>query len=302
MKKRIAAIVIGAGLLLSGFSGCFSTPVLAAEEPMLVKTALQYDIDYSTGKWKKVMKTTYGYNDKGYPSSINTYDYAIKDSVKKTLTYTFNKNLPATMTEKTVGNELERTVTYNKYGQVDKSVSRIPSANSSDTSVYVYGTKNYFSSVFHESIYLSGIGKDQKYNFREESDTVSVSVRNGLLKKTVNRGIYANWNDPEKKDWLRFNGTYTVNYDTNGIAQITSAVFRTGTQSGNQLKFKVARTNGLVTKVVRYRWNVDSGKWEADQKTVFTYTDIPVSNVRYACMINAHIMGIHSNYYIFNWY
>ena len=301
MKKRITAIAVGAGLLFSGLFGILGTPAYAATGSALLKSVVTYNLDYSTGKWKKTQKTNYKYK-KAYPVAINSYDYGTEEWTKNTLTYTFKKNLPVKMTKHTFESEIEHTVTYNENGQIDKSISRIPLAKTSDMSIYVYGNKNYFTSVFHESIYPTGSGKNSKYSFREESDTVAVTAKNGLLKKTVNRGIYANWDDPEKVEWLRFNGTYTANYDADGIIKSTSAKFRVGPESGKQHLIKLTKKDGRVTKAVRYRWNRDTGKWEKDRMVAFSYTNIPVSKARYASMINDQIMEGGGNYYIYNWY
>ena len=69
------------------------------------------------------------------------------------------------------------------------------------------------------------------------------------MKKSINSGFYANWNENEPKRWLRFNGTYTAEYDSDGIAKLMSAVFRAGPPQ-TSYEVEVQRENGVITGAV----------------------------------------------------
>lgn len=196
---------------------------------------------------------------------------------------------------------------YTKHGRISR-ITTGPDSNGKSTSSFIYGTRNYFTAVLHDHIRIEG-NEDgtSEYDYAEELDSVSVTTRkNGLLKKTVNHGLFANYTYAHKRHWDRFYGTYTVNYDKNGIARITSAKFRAFPGSGPQLKFKLFKKNGLIKKVIRYSWDSDAkkgkGAWERSEKYVFKYTSSKINKIRYASMINSQIMDLGNNYYMYNWY
>ena len=67
--------------------------------------------------------------------------------------------------------------------------------------------------------------KSPCYN-AEEFDQIIVTQKDGLLRKTVNSGLYTNWLDGEDREWMRFNGTYSAFYDGDGILEHTECVYR----------------------------------------------------------------------------
>ena len=135
----------------------------------------------------------------------------------------------------------------------------------------------------------------------EEVDSIDVTKNGELLKKTVNTGLYANWNEGEAKEWERFNGTYTANYDENGIVTDTSGIFRAG-PSGPQYKIEKTMENGLVTELVKQVPDNDPDTWMNESKYTFEYTDTAISQSRYAQMINYFALGEFNQYYAYNWY
>lgn len=305
MRKRFPAVILAAIMIMQ----CMTcAPVYAsskAKSPALVKSVMVYDISYKTGKWEKSQKRTFTYKKK-YPKKSITYDYNGKFRTTATFKYTFSGKLPQKMVMKRSDSDAADTYIYNKSGLIGRSITG-PDDNGK-TMCYIYGTRNYFTTVLHDHIWIEEKdGEESAYEYAEEIDSVAVTTRkNGLLRKTVNHGLFANYTYAEKRKWERFDGVYTVNYDKNGIAYKTSARFKTFPDSGPQLKFRVFRKNGLITTVIRYKWdtaaNKGKGAWEKDQKFVFKYTGQKISRIRYASMINSQIMDEANNYYIYNWY
>ncbi|MBR6391941.1 MAG: hypothetical protein IKS12_01535, partial [Eubacterium sp.] len=164
--------------------------------------------------------------------------------------------------------------------------------------------KTYFTMVMHNSNFYNYENPGELDSYMQEADSVALTLKNGLLKKTVNVGLYANFNVGDSMEWERFNGTYRADYDKYGILKQTSAKFRMG-PSGKQESFKVTRKNGLVTQVIRRRWMKPQGKkgyWQNEEKIVFKYTNKKISKQRYAMMINAAVIGSDNNYYLYYWY
>ena len=129
---------------------------------------------------------------------------------------------------------------------------------------------------------------------------MQVTTENGLLKQTTNVGLYANWNAGDEKPWERFNGTYSAFYDADGIIEHTSAVFRAGPPGTPDL-FDVQRENGRVTEVIRSEQR-EGQTPEAQERFVFTYTDVEITPARYAMMINETVIGPSNNFYRYYWY
>lgn len=117
-------------------------------------------------------------------------------------------------------------------------------------------------------------GNNYPAYYAEEIDAISTTVEKGLLRKTINTGLYSNWDDGQDDEWLRFNGTYTVNYDNDGI----------------------------IKETTRYKYNSSTKVWEEDRKYDFKYTDEKIEADRYAFMINANIIEEGNSYYIYMWY
>ena len=306
LKKRIlrgAAVLLAACVAACFPGGTYSIRAAggAAEQGeenlTLIKSVVRYEMNYQTKKWEKAIKKTYKYK-KAYPVSIKTYDYGQNKSSTVTMKYSFKKNKPTAMEQYESDGMPGWKVTYNSNG----SISRMDreDADGSMERIFQYARGDqFFTVVLHRSVVYDPASKKKKAtNFMEEVDSISVKLKNGLLKKTINTGLYANWGADEEKTWERFNGTYTANYDRDGILSHTSAVFRMG-PSGKDLRFKVTRKDGRVTQVIRQKWG---GKWVDDAKFVFTYYKTRTDRQRYAAMINESIMDADNTYYIYNWY
>lgn len=306
MKKRLPVVVL-AVIMLAPCMTC--SPVFAkssTKSPALIKSVIKYEVSGKTNKWKKSEKTSYTYKKK-YPTKASSYDYYVKDKTVRKFSYKFSGKVPKKMTLKHSDGIPTTTYKYTKRGLVSK-IAAGPDKNGKRVLWFIYGNKNYFTTVLHDYINIEEAEDSSKeHNYAEEIDSVAVTTRkNGLLKKTVNHGLFANYTNAEKRKWFRFDGTYTVKYDTDGIANLTTAKFKTFPGSGKQLKFKVYKKNGLITKVIRYIWDGDAkkgkGAWSRDEKLVFTYTKTKIDKIRYASMINAQIMDENNNYYMYNWY
>ena len=308
MKKYFSnAVTLVLSLTLLICSLTFASPVQAASkksktDPLaLVSSVTHYEINYKTKKWEKQSVEKYQYK-KGYPVKISIKETYADEAAVTTLEYTFRENkTPKKMTAKTpFGN---RTIKYN--GKGARYYEVLKSAYSTEKKYFQFAEdKSYFTAVLHDAEYYGEDGKTVDSTM-EETDSISVTLKNGLLKKTVNTGMYANVNVGEKKTWQRFNGTYRADYDKNGILKETSAKFRMGA-SGKQYGFVVKRKNGRITQVIRRRWvaatKSKKAHWEDEEKIVFKYTKTKISKKRYAMMINEAVIGSDNNYYFYNWY
>lgn len=136
--------------------------------------------------------------------------------------------------------------------------------------------------------------------YMEEVDSIRITTQNGLLKRTLNTGMYANWSEGDPKEWQRFNGTYIANYDEDGILHDTSSSYRAGPPGGSLL-FDVTKDNGKITEIVRSDRYPDRDI-VPQNKYVFEYTDEAIDPARYANMINDHILSGDNTFYKFNWY
>lgn len=312
MKKRTASVLafILAAVMLLCCSGAnlFAFAAQSAVEkavakPALIKSFTSYQFDYATKKWVKDSKTSFRYEN-GYPVLMVNYAYDAAATTRTEFDYNFFKNgNPKTRNEYKDG-VLEWTVTYNKDGTVNRQDSKTREAKKELIFQYANGAP-YFTMVLHNNIiYRYDQPKKVDYTM-EEIDAVSVVAgSNGLLKKTTNTGLYANWNNGEEKTWERFNGTYTAEYDKNGVVNKTSALYRFG-PSGKELSFKVTYKDGRIASVTQRRWFNDgskNGRWENEQKFVFRYTDTKIDRIRYAAMINDCVLTSSSTYYIYHWY
>ncbi len=283
-----------AAMLMRFLSGGFSVTA-----PALVKSVTLYGVDYETKEWVKWEKKEYTYEN-GYPATLTT-SYPGADEVSvETFAYSFENGLPLIMSASANG-EADYTVEYNS-GERSKVSENVGIPGSTRHLVYIYGNDDgYFTAVLHSS--HVGDPSDPAapcYN-AEEYDEVQVTVRNGLLLQTVNRGLYSNWMDGEDREWMYFNGTYTVNYDSDGIISHTSSQFRDGQPSTDYL-FEVKKAEGRVTEVIRKTQTADSGEITNEAKIVFEYYDSAMDSGRYSRMINAHIMEEGNSFYIYNWY
>ena len=297
----LTAVMLASGTAWITFGGAAAVQASSKKSgPMLVKTVTSYQIDYNTGKWTKYMKMDYKYK-KGYPSSIRTYDYAARHASTSKLSYTFKKKRPKKMNKYNGEGKLEWAVTYFSNGTINNM--KVSDEYGSRQRIYQYGNGGpYFTLVLHYSD-LRNPEQGTPDGSMEEVDSISVTTKKGLLKKTVNTGIYANVNENEEKQWVRFNGLYRADYDSDGILKGTSAKFRYG-PSDKEYNFKVKKKKGRITQVIRQNWQKKTGrgKWVDVEKIVFKYTNQKVDKQRYSMMINEHIIGSDNNYYIYNWY
>lgn len=281
-------------------AGCGEAAGTAAPVPSdsgrLVSTVTKYTKDVETGEWTVVVQEEYRYEN-GYPVSMTRTESGFDTSSEYTFSYTFENGIPVSMEKyDPQSNQTSRTE-YNE-GRVWRVESFDPQGLFRSEKQFQYGIGGpFFTDVLHVSHEKSTDGT--ALSTMEEIDAVSVYTDNGLLTKTVNSGLYANWNEGDEKEWMRFNGTYAVEYE-NGIASHTSAEYRAG-PSGMESRFEVKRENGLVSEVIRS--DTMNGQDPAEQeKVVFTYTDIEIDNARYTSMINCFILDGGQTFYIYNWY
>ena len=308
--KKAMLIVLSLIMLVSCFAAPLGT-VLAAEskketkatDPALVESVVKYRVDYKTGEWEKEKKTRFEYSKK-YPTLIKEYEYDSKVSAKTTLKYSFFENNNPKVRKEYKDGKLDWVVKYYKNGTINRMDRKGETVVDEKIFQYANGAP-YFTMVLHNSIFYNDSKKKVVDFTMEEVDSVAVTTHeNGLLKKTTNTGLYANWNEDEKKIWTRFNGVYTANYDVNGIVSWTSAKFKFG-PSGKQLKLIATIQDGRVVEVVKQSMGTDeegNSKWVNEAKYVFTYTDKKIDNARYSLMINDILLTAENTYYIYNWY
>ena len=297
-----AVLVLAAGMMAAcgtssgGGSGTVS-------DPMLPASVTTYQMDYETGEWVEASTIEYGYQDDSIASRTETYEggepqqsafeFEDNNGLTRLQQYDNGSETPTKVYDYDAEGRLDRVHTYN--------------GDSTTEQIYQYGNDDaYFTLVLHETEIINPDDPNEPVERMEEVDSLEITTNNGLLVRTVNNGLYANWVERDEKVWERFNGTYTAEYDSNGILSETEGQFRMG-PSGKEYKFDLTFEDGRVTEVVRSRYGYsgedsEEGEWVEDSKLVFTYTDIPMSPERYAAMINAHILGEGNAYYIFNWY
>ncbi len=305
IMKRIAAllavVMVAAGMASCSGSGQTSAGVTS---PALMSRVTKYEIDYQTGEWYLKEVTDYEYEN-AYPVSVKSHDYDADMDSSRTYKYKFTGDLPSVMKSFDEEGNHDTTVSYTKKGLRNREHYYDP--NSEREVIYQYGNRDeYFTLVHHESRSGEPDNPEGPKDHMEEVDSVIVNAADGLLQKTVNDGLYANWGDTEPKEWQRFMGSYTAEYDANGIVNKTSAVFSVGVSSGDQEKVELTIEDGRVTEAIvsnyGYTSETDEGKWENATKYVFEYTDIEISAARYAAMINNVVMEGGGTYYIYNWY
>ena len=277
-------------MMLPGLAAC-SPKEEMADQPRLVKTVTEYGIDFETNEWTPVRTWDFSYEN-GYPTVIDLYETDSDRHVLTAFSYAFEDGVPTVRNTIDEDGDLLSVTEYQNgrvYDVYEKNEIR------TNTLYYQYGNgDDYFTMVLREE------RTADPESHAEEVDSVSVTVQNGLLVKTVNTGMYANWGGEEEKQWLRFSGTYTAEYDEDGIVSLSSAVHRVG-PSGIDGKYTLTKEDGVVTEVV---CSVPSGddEWLDTARFTFEYTDIETTSARYAQMINSFLMGSESSYYKYNWY
>ncbi len=303
MKKATVLLLAAAFLLACAGCGAGGSeekqPSSPATALTLVKSVTVYGVDYETKEWTEWQRTDYAYEN-GYPSTASLVWPGADAPSVTTFTYEFEDGVPVSMSCETDGTP-DHTAEYAN-GNLLRSSECFEDEQSSRHLIYMYGNGDaYFTSVLHSSHIVAGpyAPDDPCYN-AEEYDAVAVTTENGLLRKTVNNGLYTNWMDGEDREWMRFNGTYTAEYDDEGILKGTSSTFR-DEQAGINYVFEVTRVDGRVAEVIR-KTVLQGNDPTPDAKIVFEYCDTPVDPVRYSLMINAHIMDRENNFYYYNWY
>ena len=266
-------------------------------EHTLVKSVECYRWDYGYDGWQLAQTTSIEYEN-AYPVMIENLDnYEDAVLVKTVFEYTFDGEKPATRTETDLTNNTITTVKYNDGRVYDYDMKHLNSS-STEKQMYQYGNGGeYFTMVLHDD-FMSGEGYTPDV-MKEEMDSVSVTTENGLLKRTTNTGIYTKWSEGEEKNWVRFRGIYSADYDDDGIVSFLSAVY-SDTGYEEQGKFEVKKENGRITEITRY--TPSGGEWKPYEQYVFEYNDTEISPSRYATMINYFITNHGGNYYYYNWY
>lgn len=301
MMKLISGKQLPLLLAAALCTGCAGTAGSAAPAApgngRLVSTVTQYTKDFESNEWVVSQEIEYQYEN-GYPVSMKRTEYGSDDPTEFTYSYIFENGLPVSMELHDPQSGQTTRTEYNE-GRVWRVESSDPEGIFTSEKLFQYGIGGpFFTDVLHVNRENSS-GEGVPGATMEEIDAVSVYTENGLLAKTCNSGLYANWNDGDKKEWMRFNGTYTVEYE-NGIASHTSAVFRAG-PSGSESHFEVKKENGLVTEAIRSD-SMEGQEPEEQAKYVFTYTDDEIDAARYTSMINYFLLDGGQTFYIYNWY
>ena len=265
--------------------------------PTLVTKVINYD--KVQGKWVNSSTIEYSYEN-SYPKTKKLYEYDEKTPHITTYDYTFKKDKPSKMISTDFnGGKLE--VSYEN-GVVMEDLYTSEDGSSTKKRIFQYGNNdNYFTFVFHKAVNKDITGNNYPTYYAEETDSISVTTKNGLLNKTINTGLFANYDEGTPDEWTRFNGTYTVDYDETGIVSNTSVKSLQG-YSGDVFKTKLTKENGRVTEVIKYQYNDQTNKWNEIRKIEIEYSDIKIDKYRYASMINAFIMEEENTYYIYSWY
>lgn len=334
MKKsfKLLSILMIAAVAIAFLPACGQSQAAKISSPALVSKVTQYNIDYASDdeSWIEQASFEYEYKD-GYPVSYTKTEGG--EARTTDFKYEFADGKPVSMTRGSEGGDASIETIYNQKGLVSRVRTYEKSGRKIGEQVFQYGNRDeYFTLVLHENIISPE--DEPVVDHMEETDSVMITAENGLLRKTVNDGLFANYNDEEEKLWRRFDGSYTANYDENGIISDTIAIFRSFPGSGKQYKFDLTVEDGRVAEAVRSSWIPaetaaagdesaempdedyadfdedkasaaaadDNGSWEADCKFVFEYTEDEISQARYASMINYFLLEGGGNYYIYNWY
>ena len=264
----------------------------------LIKSVIEYE--KSKNEWRKFAYIEYDYEYK-YPIEKRLYEYEEKEPIITKFKYTFKDSIPTKRREFDESGIKKLEVKYKKGNIIEEKTIQADQSGSYEK-IYQYANNDkYFTLVFHKGVNKDTSGNNYPNYYAEEVDAVSTTVEKGLLKKTINTGLYSNWDDGQDDEWLRFNGTYTVNYDNDGIINNTSVKNRVG-YSGKEYKYEHVYVDGRIEETTRYKYNPSTESWEEDRKYDFEYTNEKIDADRYASMINANIMEEGNTYYIYMWY
>ena len=239
MKKKLLILLIG--ILCLALAGCGAeagesengdktpepapsgeTPEQAAGDLYLIRSVTVYSVDFETGEWNEDHRVEYTYEE-GYPLTKSTIYPFMDEPDTVQFEYTFEGGLPSLLHY--TGSEGTSEVTREYRNGRPWEENSVVAGVETRRVLYQYGGEDgYYFTVLLSDMRSSSEELETGYAM-EEIDSIAVTTENGLLRKTVNSGLYANWNEDEEKDWMRFNGTYTVLYDGDGFAYETSAVF-----------------------------------------------------------------------------
>ena len=298
-EKRVLSALLVSAVIVACAAFCSGASLWEADSPALLSSVVKYGFDYETKEWTPRLTVEYQY-DNAYPTSVcYTYPDGDFNSIK-TFAYVFENGKPVSRKQFNEEGVLESITEYTD-GNVTRIDAELNYEETVRTILYSYANGGaHFTLKLSSSHSEDPAGSYPGYSM-EETDSVSVTTsKKDLLEKTVNTGLYANWNEGEEKEWMRFNGTYTAYYDKEGILSCTSSRFRAGPAGGEDL-FELTKVNGRITEAVRsIRYPGQEAQPMA--KYVFAYNDTKIDPVRYASMINAHIMDEDNNYYEFFWY
>lgn len=311
ITKQLSLILIFV-LFVALLPACSTDSSANISNPSLVSKVTKYEIDYNDDArpWAEACTYEYEYKD-AYPVTEKMTE--LDNVVDTNFDYVIEDGKPVSMTHNNPISGDTVQVSYTGEGLVDRVLSYDETGRKTGEKVFQYGNRDdYFTLVLHENIISPP--EEPVLDHMEEVDSVIVTSENGLLRKTVNDGLFANYNDEEEKIWRRFDGSYTANYAANGILDNTTAIFASFPGSGNQYKFDLTVKDGRVTEVTRNNWvpaNTENeeasteesdGKWDPELKFTFEYTDTEISPARYASMINYFLLDGGGNYYYYNWY
>ena len=298
MKKSFCAFISAALLIAS------AVPAFAAEtntapsadndgtKHRLVKCVKAYRVDDDSDEWTLEYTQNMTYQN-AYPAMIEqVYSDEEIGSSKLVFEYTFENGQPKKSVVKDDADNETTTIEYDN-GRVYNVHTDNEGGGTSDTTYQYANGDSYFTSLLAERFTPGTEYSPEEY--AEEMDSVQIFTENGLIKKSINTGYFAKWTPGKKKNWTRFNGTYTAEYDSDGIVKMMSAVFREA-PSQVQKTIETEKENGFITGAVMKAGENDAVRYE------FEYTDEEISAARYSQMMNYFIIGAGSNYYNNNWY
>ena len=174
-------------------------------------------------------RTRFRYEN-GYPVE-KAVTYPESNEIELTFfEYEFADGLPVSMSQTVNGSSSVRTTEYKDALPYEILIESGGGISRSRILLQYTDRGPYFTLLFSSREESGGEGGVPFV--MEEADSVSVTLKGGVMVRSVNTGIYANWNEGDEREWMRFNGTYTAYYDDNGILTGTSSAFRAGPLGG----------------------------------------------------------------------
>ena len=249
--RRFLSLAVIAALIILTLAACGTQSSDSVTAPALMSKVTKYEMNYQTGEFELKDETEYEYEN-AYPVMMKYHDLMANLDDKTTFEYSFNDGRPVKMKSYDENGDPDMAVSYTKKGLRNREHYFIP--NSTMELIYQYGNRdNYFTLVHHESVVEDPEDPEVPKDHAEEIDSVIVTTKDGLLEKTVNDGIFANWGDDEVKKWTRFMGSYTAEYDSNGIVSLTSGVYSVGESGPEARPCNYAWVLSVHMQCVEYR-------------------------------------------------